>query len=313
MIYFSEILREVMKQGYKVTPIHGYPFHKANLFKDYIDHFYAIKNSSEGAARIIAKMHLNQLYGYFGRSQEAIITKNVTKAELNHIAISCHIDAVMKIHDDLFVVLIKGNLDHQVLDEFMKLRKDLDFNTDETLNPTKNVKSNVAIAAAVTAYAQIEMMKYKTLPNVGIYYTDTDSIIMDKALPNHLEGKELGQMKNELGKGECMKMAIFLGNKKYAYVAGDKTFSIFSGAKRNSLLFIDFIAMCQGEEIVKEYGDSFVRNLLSLDISIKPRKITLRRSYDKQLVGNHYIPNHINQEPNHLIIEKISMKHEILK
>ena len=312
-IYFSEILKEVMKQGYKVTPINGYPFHKANLFKDYIDHFYDIKKNSEGATRIIAKMHLNQLYGYFGRSLETIITINVTKTELKNIGLSHNVESVLKNHDDLYVVLLKGNLNHELLDDLNKIREDLDINYNMILNPTKNVKSNVAIAAAVTAYAQIEMMKYKTLPNVGIYYTDTDSIIMDKPLPNHLEGKELGQMKNELGKGECMKMAIFLGNKRYAYVAGDKTFSIFSGAKRNSLSFIDFIAMCQGEEIVKECGDSFVRNLLSLDISIKPRKITLRRSYDKQLVGNHYIPNHINQEPNHLIIEKISMKHDILK
>ncbi len=41
------------------------------------------------------------------------------------------------------------------------------------------VKSNVAIAAAVTSYARIHIYKYKML--AGCHYTDTDSIFTTSA------------------------------------------------------------------------------------------------------------------------------------
>jgi DNA polymerase elongation subunit (family B) len=71
------------------------------------------------------------------------------------------------------------------------------------------VKSNVAIAAAVTSYARIEMMELKILLaklGIKLYYTDTDSFFVDKELPNYLIGNELGQLKNEL-KGGYIKKA----------------------------------------------------------------------------------------------------------
>lgn len=66
-IYFTEELKEIVKHGYKVELIKVYNFSKANIFTSYIDYFYNIKNFATGASRLIAKMHLNQLYGYFGR------------------------------------------------------------------------------------------------------------------------------------------------------------------------------------------------------------------------------------------------------
>ena len=300
-----------MKHGYKVNPIKGYSFHKANLFQDYINHFYDIKKNSEGAARFIAKMHLNQLYGYFGRKQETINTINVTKAELRQLSMTTRIQSKIKIHDDLYIVLMRGNMNNPLLEELNKMGNTL--NMDETFNKDhRTVKSNVAIAAAVTAYAQIEMMKFKRLPNVGVYYTDTDSIIIDKALPDHLEGKELGQMKNELGVGKTIDIAIFLGNKKYGYVVGNKSFSIFSGAKRNSIPFIDFIAMTEGDELLKQFDDVFVKDFQNLNVSIKERKITLRKSYDKELKGNVYMPPHINMVHNHDSTSKIHIIKELI-
>ena len=58
------------------------------------------------------------------------------------------------------------------------------------------VKSHVGIASAITAYARIEMMKYKTIPGIIIYYSDTDSIITNKELPTQFVGPELGQVKD---------------------------------------------------------------------------------------------------------------------
>ena len=64
------------------------------------------------------------------------------------------------------------------------------------------------------------MMDFKTIPNVNIYYTDTDSIFVDKPLPYNLVGKELGQMKDELD-GNIINEAYFFSIKQYAYKVND--------------------------------------------------------------------------------------------
>jgi hypothetical protein len=72
--YFSEELKAVQAQGYKIKLISGYEFSKVNIFSEYINHFYSIKKISKGAERFISKLHLNTLYGYFGRSLAGLET-----------------------------------------------------------------------------------------------------------------------------------------------------------------------------------------------------------------------------------------------
>ena len=116
-------------------------------------------------------MHLNQLYGYFGRSRELIITKTIFNRDLNLILGTHFVKSIIKISHKISIVLMTANLNFDLI---KKLKLDLDLTTLKNMN--KSVKSNVAISAAVTAYARIEMMKYKVDPSYKIYYTDTDSI-----------------------------------------------------------------------------------------------------------------------------------------
>ena len=58
------------------------------------------------------------------------------------------------------------------------------------------------------SYARIEVMKFKTLPVIKIYYTETDSIIIEGNLPPELIGEELCQMKDELAEG--LSKSLFL-------------------------------------------------------------------------------------------------------
>jgi len=60
-------------------------------------------------------MHLNQLYGYFGRSQELIITQNVNSEELEEILQTKIVETVITIKTGSYVVLMKGNLNHQLI------------------------------------------------------------------------------------------------------------------------------------------------------------------------------------------------------
>lgn len=54
--------------------------------------------------------------------------------------------------------------------------------------------SNVAIASAITALARLHMSQFKNNKNYNLYYTDTDSAIIDHPLSADLVGKNLGQM-----------------------------------------------------------------------------------------------------------------------
>jgi hypothetical protein len=177
-------------------------------------------------------MHLNTLYGYFGRKQTLIETKNVLKEDLNHYYGTYTIFSEIDINENISTILMSTNLDYSLINE---IKDDLGI---ELLSNFKKVKSNVAIAAAVTSYARIEMMKLKIMLiklGIKLYYTDTDSFFTDKELPSYLIGKELGQLKDELG-GGVIKKAYFLGIKKYGYIDNkDKIHSTFSGIERNSL------------------------------------------------------------------------------
>jgi hypothetical protein len=177
-------------------------------------------------------MHLNQLYGYFGRRRTLIETKNVYNNELMKYYTNFTIFSEIKINDNISTLLMSSNLDYDLINEIKSKTK---FNL---LTKFRNVKSHVGIAAAVTAYARIEMMRYKALLNklgIQLYYTDIDSIFVDQELPPHLIGDSLGLMKDEL-KGETILKAYFLGIKKYGYIdQNDSVHSIFSGVERNSL------------------------------------------------------------------------------
>lgn len=102
-------------------------------------------------------MNLNQLYGYFGRSQELIVTMNVDHVGLIKALKTRMIEKIITINDNLYVLLLKGNINQQV---YSQLPDDLKEDLSGYKNERKSVKTHVGIAAAVTAYAQIEMMKY---------------------------------------------------------------------------------------------------------------------------------------------------------
>jgi len=177
-------------------------------------------------------MHLNQLYGYFGRRKTLIETRNVYKKDLLKYYGSYTIFSEININDQISTILMSSNLDYDLINE-IKADTNLDL-----LTSFRNVKSHVGIAAAVTSYARIEMMELKALLiklGINLYYTDTDSLFVDKELPSNLIGDALGQLKDELHGGHIVK-AYFLGIKKYGYVDSNNiTHSVFAGVERNSL------------------------------------------------------------------------------
>ncbi len=247
-VYFSEELKEVIKHGYKVTLIKGYEFSKVYLFNDYVNHFYEIKKYSSGPERFIAKMHLNQIYGIFGRRKDLIQTINIYNTDLPKYFATSIIKTIIEINEEISTLLIHNNVDSDIVKELNAY-----FETD-ICSSYVEVKSNVAIAAAVTAYARIHMIPFKLLP--GCTYTDTDSIFTTSKLPDNMIGKELGLMKDELN-GITINEGYFLGIKQYGYWYLDSNNnrieqSVFAGVTRNSVSFKEVEQISKGQNIVKD-------------------------------------------------------------
>jgi hypothetical protein len=164
----------VIKLGYKFKLIRGYEFSKYDLFNSGLicKLLYSgimKKKYATGPQRFIAKMHLNQFYGYFGRTLELIETLNVYTKDLKTYITARVIKTIININEKVSTILTKVNININIITE---LNSELDIKLNTGFKP---VKSNVAIAAAVTSYARIHMNPYKLLP--GTAYTDTDSIL----------------------------------------------------------------------------------------------------------------------------------------
>ena len=151
-------------------------------------------------------MHLNQLYGYLGRKIDLIETKNVFNKDLPLFVTSRIIKNIIKINDKISTLLLYNNLNDQTL---LELNSTFDLNLK---NSFLNVKTNVAIAAAVTAYARIYILPFKFNPST--VYTDTDSTLTTEIWPENLIGKDLGLIKDELH-GKIINEGYFLGINQY--------------------------------------------------------------------------------------------------
>lgn len=291
-IYFTEELKTIVKYGYKIELIKVYNFSKSNIFNNYIHFFYNIKKTAKGPLRFIAKMHLNQLYGYFGRRKTLIETRNVYNNELVKYYGNYTIFSEIKINEKISTILMSSNLDYNLINEIK------DYTNLNLISSFRNVKSNVGIASAVTSYARIEMMELKMLLlklGIKIFYTDTDSIFTDKEIPDYLIGKELGLLKDELN-GKFIKKAYFLGIKKYGYIDDDDNIhSIFSGVERNILSWEEIEQISKGFTLVKTSPIRFYKNFDKLNIFIKNNlKTSITFNTRKKIINNKYIPIFIN-------------------
>jgi len=79
--------------------------------------------------------------------------------------------------------------------------------------------TSIAIASTITAYARIYISQFKNNLNFNLYYSDTNSVYVDRLLPDEKisDKKFLGQMKLE----SVLTDAIFLAPKLYCLLTED--------------------------------------------------------------------------------------------
>lgn len=167
-VYFSEEIYNAMRYGYTFIILRGYTFDRGYIFKDYVDFLYKLKvNSDKNSTNyIIAKLLLNSLYGRLGMSPD----------KEQHVIVS---------NDEALKYISKFEVSNVI--DFQNGRELVSFFDP---NDNENLNISVAISLAVTANARIHMSHFKTMNNITIYYTDTDSIDIDRPLPDKFVGRE---------------------------------------------------------------------------------------------------------------------------
>lgn len=194
-VYFSEEIKNAKKYGYKFKVLKGYLFERKNIFDKFVSTFYSIKKNSDkkDPMYMISKLILNSLYGKFGMSpyknKHVILDKN----EIYSFIDKSKIKSVIELDNDKV---------------FMEYEDNQNFNLD---NNYIEPNINIAIAAAITAYARIHMSQFKNNKNIELYYSDTDSIDVTTPLNSNIINEELGSMKLE----NIFKRAVYLAPKVY--------------------------------------------------------------------------------------------------
>jgi hypothetical protein len=147
----------------------------------------------------VAKILMNSLYGRFGMADAfdqliIINSKDYKNFEKKFIS---RITDMIELGDNY---LIKLKTEHS-----------LESNLEEP-----NI--NIAIASCITSYSRIHMSQFKNNPNYKLFYTDTDSIYINKPLDKSLTShKEIGKMKLE----NITTKGIFIAPKVYGLLTSE--------------------------------------------------------------------------------------------
>ena len=273
---FSAEMDNAMKYGYTFEILRGYEFKKGNIFSTYVDKMYALRMQypKGDAMNLIAKLLMNSLYGKFGMNN--IITKVKiinNKEELNKYLEKYNSNILDIVYLDNYVVLTYityefiPNGDHNYLPSF-------EFNY--------GMDVNVAIASAITSYARIYMSSIKNNPLFKLFYTDTDSGVVDKPLPSEMVGPELGKFKLE----HKINKAVFLAPKVYGFIDDTNTEIIkVKGLTKNTInkiTLLDLEELLMKDSIKQFSQEKGFKNIYESNILRKELIYTLKSTSNKR-------------------------------
>ncbi len=264
-VYFSEEIKYAIKLGYKFKYIKAVEFEKNKIFKNFVINLYneRLEQVNTPLSNII-KLLLNSLYGRLGMKNENFsseITSNNSEI-LNNNFFSKQIKSINYLNNKViynfkkivdYTFIIKSYLSN------ISLSKDINQILNQKFMSYKLQNTAVQISAAVTAYGRIEMYKYKSLKDINIYYTDTDSIYTDKSLSENLiDNKKLGFMRFE----NSIKEGYFIAPKLYYILTFDNLEKcIGKGVEKNLLTKNNYIELYNNNTITLFSKFTFFRNL----------------------------------------------------
>ena len=200
-----------MEYGYSFVIYKGYQFAKGNIFKEYVLKMYELrmKYPKSDPMNYIAKLLMNSLYGKFGMKLETTEvfmydTTNESQLQSFHKDIKFYGESVTD-----FIII-----DNHLL---VTRNKQMYYKYNEELDMYHGQDVNIAIASAITSCARVHMSYFKNNPLFNLFYSDTDSAVIDALLPEFMVGDQLGQLKLE----HIINKAVFLAPKVYGLVTED--------------------------------------------------------------------------------------------
>nr|YP_009487300.1 hypothetical protein [Russula lepida]AWB36202.1 hypothetical protein [Russula lepida] len=267
---FSEELNNALKYGYKFEVLWGYKFKRKNIFNSYIGILYKfrLQYTKSHPLNLIAKLLLNSLYGRFGMIDSFLdikIFNNFKEFKDWYNINNESVDDFFELGDKIFV-----QYRFEIKDQQTQLYSNLE---------THNV--SIGIAAAITSYARIHMSQFKNNPNFNLYYSDTDSIYIDKPLPESMISSTiLGKMKLEY----ILKKAIFLAPKVY-YLETEEGKIIYKvkGLKHDiKLTMEDFKKLLFKDSLIEKTQSKWFRKLSDGKINVLEELYTLKVNDNKR-------------------------------
>jgi hypothetical protein len=263
-VYSSIEINRCKELGYKFNILSGIVFETENIFKEYVEYFFNLKtNSSKDSPHyIIAKLLLNTLYGRFGMNPELekhVIIEGIKRYEY-----------VEKYEVSDILELKNGK----------ELISYSDHNDDLDYDRLSNV--SVALAASVTAYARVYMSQFKNSDKYTLYYSDTDSIDIDKPLDSTLVGAELGMMKLE----HIFEEATYLAPKVYGGIVKEDKFPEHELIKvkglKNPISFQELKFLSNKDSKLEIGQEKWYRSISKGEITIKEEIYSLTISENKR-------------------------------
>lgn len=243
------------------------------LFTDFVEHFFNDKlYAKDQVARTIAKLILNSLYGKFGQKDIVARIRIVNKETADKLVKKYHYTYFAEITKDKILIKHSYKLNEKLRrlyeeeEEFIK-NDELDYFSKERGIPSAvHISSRISALARVRKLRKLSINIFKNMPGNNLLYSDTDSLVLEKPLPDYLIGKELGKWKLEAH----IKKGVFIRPKVYYYEdVNGQIKKVCAGVKAESLSINDYKKLGRGEEIqvtmpkiIVEWEKMEIRNVL---------------------------------------------------
>jgi hypothetical protein len=291
-VYFSEEIKYAIRLGYKFEYLDYYKFERKEIFSDYVNTLYKIRvdNKDQPELSNVFKLLLNSLYGRFGMAQSQFkneFVANSNKERLYNIIkiYNSSIVSDFTTSKNISYTLIRYNelpnqdhLNNMFKNNFIS---EEEFNSLKKYSDMKIQKLNIAvhIASAITAYARIYMHKFKMQYKDSIYYSDTDSLILDKKISDDLiSDNKLGLFKLE----HKIKRGVFIAPKLYYLENETGDIMKSKGIDPKQLNYQIFIDLYNSETKTFNIKRWFIKNYNKFTIGVNEHQITISGKFYKR-------------------------------
>lgn len=296
----TEIYNAMDNFGYKFKVLRGFLFPRQVIFQDFVKHFYNIKsNTSKDDPRYyIAKLIMNSLYGKMGQGYELETHAIVSENELMDLIQDKNIEvsSIVELGDtdinpsNLIINNFKSNLSipkgpkvltpDNLFDSDESDLQNLNFISfldkqkyhNDNLDLLTSFKGSNPIASEVAGDSRVDMsidIKFLIENDYIIYYMDTDSLVVNKPLPDWMVSPtELGKLKLEY----FIEEGVFLAPKVYAIILPDgKVIIKVKGLSRDT--------------IERELTFELMKSLLTRDKSLILNQIKSKRNFSESTIN----------------------------